>query len=140
MKIIILTLNQLSKPSVIPSLGSYRSINHHQNFVAPSGAQAANMTPSGIPVLSQSFKLSPGATSFFDVCFQIAAELASYTTAYNLQTRNLGLEICQLHCLTLFFQTSQNTFAPIQIFVTPSFVYSASYHTAFGSRVCARPI
>ena len=34
------------------------------------------MTTTGTPVLSQSLQLSPGVTSFFDVCFQIVPPLA----------------------------------------------------------------
>ena len=59
----------------------------------------------------------------------VVSLLASYTAAYNLQTRNGGLQICQLHCPILSFPTSQpiHTFPPTQIIRPPSFVYSTLF-------------
>ena len=56
----------------------------------------------------------------------VISPLASYITAYNLQTRNCGLQICQLHCPHKAFLTFQpiHTFLPARIIGTTSFVYS----------------
>ena len=60
-----------------------QSINQSiKTFVAPSGAQATNMTASGIPVLRQSIQLSQAVSSYFDVCFQVAASRVSLLSSF----------------------------------------------------------
>ena len=79
--------NTLSQDVSFADFSSFKSINQSINqsiiaFVAPSGAQAANMTPPGTPVQSQSLQPSPGVSSFFDVCFQIAALCVSRSSSF----------------------------------------------------------
>ena len=59
-------------------------IINHQGLRRPFWGKAANMTPPGTPVLSQSLQLSPGVSSFFGVCFQIAAPCVSRPCSFFL--------------------------------------------------------